>query len=335
MIINNTIRVKNIGVRVYRGSKSVYTTRVPRLLECTLRDGSYEVDFSFDEHFTEKLTRLLGSVGIKEIEVGHGMGISASDQVVQARCSDKEYALAAQRGIISNSKWGMFGVSGICKKDDIKSILDLGMGFFRFGCDIPSFRESLEFLEDITHKIPVYINLMRSHELTPTILKQLLTMLSNTNFQGIYLVDSAGCMLPKDLLPLCDVLLENRGTLELGFHGHDNLGMANANSLLLAENGFDLLDATLQGIGRSTGNASLEQLAAIFDREGFTKAYSLVEILKIGEQEVIPQITRSGYSGLDTYAGYTRFHTSLYEKLHEYASQNALDLYTAMREFSK
>jgi hypothetical protein len=48
------------------------------ILECTLRDGSYAVDFKFTERDTEVLANVLGRLGFKWIEVGHGLGLGAA-----------------------------------------------------------------------------------------------------------------------------------------------------------------------------------------------------------------------------------------------------------------
>src|SRR5258708_10250171 len=48
------------------------------ILECTLRDGSYAVDFKFTERDTEVLAGVLGRLGFRWIEVGHGLGLGAA-----------------------------------------------------------------------------------------------------------------------------------------------------------------------------------------------------------------------------------------------------------------
>ena len=48
------------------------------ILECTLRDGSYAVDFKFTERDTALLAGVLSKLGFKWIEVGHGLGLGAA-----------------------------------------------------------------------------------------------------------------------------------------------------------------------------------------------------------------------------------------------------------------
>ena len=49
--------------------------------------------------------------------------------------------------------------------------------------------------------------------------------------------------------------------LPLGFHGHNDLGMATANTLAALEAGVQSADVTVNGLGERAGNAPLEEVA--------------------------------------------------------------------------
>ena len=51
----------------------------PRILDCTIRDGSYVVDFQFTAEDTAVIAAGLESAGIEWIEIGHGLGLNASN----------------------------------------------------------------------------------------------------------------------------------------------------------------------------------------------------------------------------------------------------------------
>ncbi|HYW80265.1 MAG TPA: hypothetical protein VE890_11840 [Thermoguttaceae bacterium] len=50
-------------------------------------------------------------------------------------------------------------------------------------------------------------------------------------------------------------------TLQLGFHGHNDLGMATANTIAAFRGGATHVDVTVNGLGERAGNASLEEVA--------------------------------------------------------------------------
>lgn len=104
----------------------------PTIMDCTLRDGSYSIDFSFSASDTSEIVQELDHCGVSFIEVGHGIGIGASESVAEARCSDVEYAKAAQLGRKS-SKIGMFAIGGLCTPEQLKRVADHGLDFVRIG----------------------------------------------------------------------------------------------------------------------------------------------------------------------------------------------------------
>lgn len=287
-----------------------------RVMDCTLRDGSYAVNFQFDSTFTHSLSSSLDKLGFSLIEIGHGAGIGASEKIRRAASSDLEYARAANDAV-SEGKWGMFAIPGIAEIGETRAIVDQGMGFLRVGIDVDDLEAGIKFLTQLpANGLDIFVNFMKSYAVPPSVLlERAKKVLDCKNISGVYLVDSAGGMLPDDIARYADSLEPLLSLTELGFHGHDNLGLAVSNSLYLAQRGFTLIDSTLQGIGRSSGNAPTERLVAVFLKLGILTNLNLTSLLKISDELVRPRIPFAGHSGLDTYAGYVQFHTSYMERL--------------------
>jgi len=74
--------------------------------------------------------------------------------------------------------------------------------------------------------------------------------------------------LPQGVPRLISTLLSETGA-ELEFHGHNDFGLATANSLAAWRYGCRKVNATFAGLGERTGNTSLEQVIA-----GYIRAYS-------------------------------------------------------------
>jgi homocitrate synthase NifV len=65
------------------------------------------------------------------------------------------------------------------------------------------------------------------------------------------------------------------------FHGHNDLGLATANSLAAVLAGATGVDVTINGLGDRAGNASLEQVAVLLAREGFGTGIDLSQLRSV------------------------------------------------------
>lgn len=283
----------------------------PLILDCTLRDGSYEVDFGFTTGDTRRICAALDALGIPLIEVGHGVGLGASGHVHGvAAATDVEYLVAAAESINSAS-WGVFCIPGIAELSDVDVAAEHGAKFIRIGCDVHDVENSLSFVSRARELgMNVYANFMKSYAVSPAIFAAAATESVAAGTECVYIVDSAGGMLPSEISAYTQAIRDALPLIALGFHGHDNLGLSVANSLHCANLGFNVVDTTLQGIGRSAGNTPTERFVAGLIRSGFAVAIDTIEVLEAGEELIRPLLTTTGIDSLDTVSGLGLFHTS-------------------------
>lgn len=309
-----------------------------RLLDCTLRDGSYQVNFRFTKHHTKQIALGLANSGIRDIEVGHGVGIGASEAGSPALETDVDYAKAAQAG--APGLWGMFAIPSIASLDGVRQVYDEGLAFLRIGVDIDAIEEGLRFatqVRKISPDLRIYVNFMKSYVATPDHFDQILRRFRGLGISGIYLVDSAGGMLSHQIQKYGEVFLGHADEFELGFHGHDNLGLAVSHSLTLARMGFDIIDTTLHGIGRSAGNAPTERILALLILENLCQASEeqLETVLALGERAISPLSQLGTFVGLDTMAGFTSFHSSYMDSLVRCSVDRGVSPYKLMSRVSQ
>lgn len=305
----------------------------PKLLECTLRDGSYAIDFQVTTELTRNLCKELDVLGFDYIEIGHGIGIGAEKQYRPAVATDEEYGEAAA-SVVRKSKWGMFAQPHISSPEDILRLRDIGMDFIRIGVDVTDLSRGIDLAEFCGQNgLTVFINLMKSYKCSIQQMKEICALLNRLDFlSGFYLVDSAGGMLTSQVDSLSKEIRSTiRESVQLGFHGHDNLGLAISHSMLVLKNGFSIVDTTLQGIGRSSGNTATERFVALLEREGLRADIDIIETMKLSERRIRPLLPRAGHSGLDTMAGYALFHTSYMDQLLHISSNNRIDPYSFMQ----
>jgi len=76
----------------------------------------------------------------------------------------------------------------------------------------------------------------------------------------LYLVDSYGAFYSEQVSAYLAMYREHAPDKPLGFHGHNNQQLAFSNTQQAIIEGVNLLDATINGIGRGAGNCNLELL---------------------------------------------------------------------------
>ena len=76
----------------------------------------------------------------------------------------------------------------------------------------------------------------------------------------LYLVDSYGAFYSEQVSYYLNLYKKHAPARELGFHAHNNQQLAFSNTQQAIIDGVNLLDATINGIGRGAGNCNLELL---------------------------------------------------------------------------
>lgn len=283
------------------------------IMDVTLRDGSYEVNFQFTEEDTTQTVKAVAAAGIPYVEVGHGLGLNASGvKHGIAVCSDREYLEAAQRAN-SDINYGMFCIPGIARVEDLNLLREYGASFVRIGCNttIDEVRKSAPYIKKARDLgLQVFANYMKTYVADDKNFSECIKMSVDYGAESLVIVDSAGCMLPDDISHYYDIIREEfQDNVKIGFHGHDNLGLSVSNSIHALKIGCDIVDTSLQSLGRGAGNASTEQVIAVLQK-GFEETnYKLAPLMAFSEDYLRSKVNFKGVSGLDTYCGIAGFHS--------------------------
>ena len=272
---------------------------MPKVLinDATLRDGSHAVGHQLNSQQIAVYAAAAEAAGVPIVEVGHGNGLGASSlQVGESLISDMEMLKAAREKLV-NSKLGIFVIPGFATiNKDLSRAIEAGVDVVRVVAHCTE--------ADITERHisyarqrgkEVYGTLMMSHMAPKEILIEECLKMELYGAEGVILMDSAGAHLPKDVSEKISALVNNL-TIPVGFHAHNNLGMAIANSIAAVEAGASILDGTARGFGAGAGNAQLEVLVAILEKMGYSTGIDLYKILDAGDIaekeliEVLPSI---------------------------------------------
>ncbi|WP_331741669.1 4-hydroxy-2-oxovalerate aldolase (plasmid) [Streptomyces sp. NBC_00726] len=257
----------------------------------SLRDGHHAVRHSLGADQLRAYARAADAARVPVVEVGHGNGLGASSlQVGLARLDDDEM-LSVTREALTHSKLGVFLLPGWGTVEDIKRALAHEVDLVRIGthCTEATLAERhLGFLRE--QGVEAHGVLLMSHMATPDQLAEECARLVGYGATGVGILDSSGHYLPPDVTERIRAI---RAAVDVPvmFHGHNNLGMAVANSVAAADAGADILDACARGFGAGAGNTQLEVLVPVLERLGYRTGidlYGLLDAADIAERELMP-----------------------------------------------
>ena len=260
----------------------------------TLRDGNHAVGHQLTAAQVAAYAAAADAAGIPVVEVGHGNGLGASSlQVGLAATSDAEM-LATAREHLTRSKLGVHVIPGFATIGrDLAAAVEAGVDVFRIAahCTEADLTERhITYVREQSRE--VYGVLMMTHMASVETLRDEARKLASYGAEAVMLMDSAGAFLPPDVTERVSDLVEHAG-VPIGFHAHNNLGCAIANSIAAVEAGASIVDASARGFGAGAGNAQLEVLVAVLERLGHPTGidlYGILDAADVAERELMPKV---------------------------------------------
>jgi len=240
------------------------------ITDSSLRDGNHAVKHTINLDSIKRYCQFADNAGIPIVEVGHGNGLGASSLLIgQSPYTDKQILTTARENL-KTSKLGIHIIPGIATvKKDIDQAIDLGVDIFRVATHCTEATVSKSHIEYLKNKDKTVFGVLMMSALadTDTLIKNAKIM-EDYGADAIIIMDSTGTYLPSEVMERIWELKTYLG-IDIGFHAHDNLGLATANSLVAAQAGAKYIDGCIRGFGAGAGNAHLEMLIPVFEKAGF------------------------------------------------------------------
>lgn len=265
------------------------------LFDNTLRDGGNVVGHGFSLELTESMVRGLLNAGIADIELGNCKGLGAYDKLNATKApSDEEYFQVLQP-YLPKGRIGMFMIAKCADTDKVKAAAAAGLHFLRVGANAGDGAGSLDAVRMVKEAgLVCRYSLMKAYVSTPEELAAEAKMLQDAGVDKITIMDSAGTMFPADATAYVTAL-KKAVTIPVGFHGHSNLCLSQANALAAVAAGADEIDCGLLGMARSAGNCATELAVATLKKEGYLPDVDLYGLLDYLDGELIPAMEPYGY----------------------------------------
>lgn len=270
-----------------------------KLLDCTLRDGGYCNNWIFGDKNINLIIESLVNAKVDIVECGFLTEKEESD-TNRTKYTDLKQLDSIYASKLLNTKlvvminYGEYNIDYLPLKDE-SLVEGIRLAFHKKDAFI-----ALEEARKIKEKgYKVFLQPMISMNYKDDEFLDLIKKVNILEPYAFYIVDSFGTMMENDLLRYFFLSEYNlKDTIMLGFHSHNNLQMAFANSREFVQLSTDrtlIVDATIMGMGRGAGNLNLELFLDYINKR-FPAQYNLKPILYIID-EVLTKFYMRKYWG--------------------------------------
>lgn len=237
-------------------------------LDCTLRDGGYYNAWDFSRELICDYLKAMKAVQVDVVEMGFRfLNNSGFKGACAFTTDDFLYDLQIPEGL---SVGVMCNGSDFCTDIGVEGALrrlfpvnssETPVDIVRIAShyhELPQAFEAAGWLNQRGYRVGV--NLMQISDRSEDEIIGMASMAAQSPVEVLYLADSMGSMSPDDISRVVR-LLRHKWKRNIGFHAHDNIGLALSNTLRAYSEGVEWLDSTVSGMGRGPGNVRTEELA--------------------------------------------------------------------------
>jgi 4-hydroxy 2-oxovalerate aldolase len=261
-----------------------------RLTDTSLRDGSHAKRHKFAPDEVRQIAAALDRVGVPVIEVSHGDGLGGSSFTFGLSTTNERHLIKAAVDAVERAKIAVLILPGVGVYDDIAAVADLGASICRVATHCTEADIAEEYFSIARDRGMETVGfLMMSHTQSPEWLVRQARIMVDSGCQCVYVVDSAGALVLSEVTDRIAALVAEIGTdAQVGFHGHENLGLGVANSVLAIQAGAVQIDGSTRRFGAGAGNTPLEAFVVAANRIGIRTAVDALALIDVAEDVVRP-----------------------------------------------
>jgi len=261
-----------------------------RITDSTLRDGSHAMRHTFTAAHVRDVVAGLDRAGVPVIEVSHGDGLGGSSFNYGFGAVHDLDLIEVAVQTATRAKIAFLMLPGLGVKDDIQAAADRGARICRIATHATEADVAVQHF-GLARELGLETVgfLMMAHSASPEALARQARIMADAGCQCVYVVDSAGALVLDEVADRVSALAAELGDdAQVGFHGHENLALAVANSIVAVRSGAVQIDACTRRLGAGAGNTPTEALAVVAERLGYRTGVDPVAMIDVAEDVVRP-----------------------------------------------
>ena len=302
-----------------------------KIIDCTIRDGGHLNKWKFDLSCVRACYAAARKSGVDYFEAGYRYTEETKDLGLFGYCTDETL-----RELSDNSEKCKLAVmidAGKCHSSQFTRCLQekTPLRVVRVAAYPYELDKAVNLVQDLFDKgYEIFLNLMASSELTKENYDFLHKWDNKNILSAVYFADSFGSFTPKEVSELIHKL-EAVGFSTIGFHPHNSLQLAFANTLCAIENGVSFVDSSVYGMGRGSGNLPIEILLGYLERLGDQK-YNTVPYLDVIERHFLGHFRNIGwgYSLKSLMSGLANVHPYYVDALYAKGTYTTDEIWNAL-----
>ncbi|MBN1438335.1 MAG: aldolase catalytic domain-containing protein [Anaerolineales bacterium] len=274
------------------GKRGTWLTYRPdiNVLDCTIRDGGLVNNSQFTDDFVRAVYQALAEAGVDYMEIGYKGDqkiYSPSEYGCWKHCQEEDIRRIVGENKTAIKLSAMADAERTNYHEDFlpkeKSVLDM----IRVAAYIHQIPTALDMIKAAHDKgYETTLNLMSVSIVHDRELEEALEILSESEVDVLYIVDSFGALYSEEIQALTRTFMKfaEASGKKVGVHAHNNQQLAYANTIEALILGASYLDSTVAGLGRGAGNCATELLL------GFLKnpKFHLRPILRCIQEHFLP-----------------------------------------------
>ena len=262
------------------------------LVDTTMRDGSHAMSHSYVREQVEAISEGLDKAGVPIIEVSHGDGLGGSSYTYGFSKTNEFELIQAASAKVKQALVAVLLLPGIGTIEDLKRAKAVGATVARVATHVTEADVSAQHIAAAKELGMMSVGfLMMCHMASPQRIAEEAAKMESYGADYINLADSAGYLMPDGVTERVKAV---RAAIKIpvGWHAHNNLALAMANSLAAVEAGAEYMDGTLLGLGAGAGNTQLEVLAGVLKRMGIETGVDFYRLMDLAHDVVEPLVQR-------------------------------------------